>query len=138
MKKYFEQSFNTLKLLEDREPALKFFRWKLQVENRVLSKILSAGDILAAQLTSSIHDITRLEGSAQTKPFVYLTIHGKYLGSESAQLCTSLNTERLETLHDQVLKTLRDIPILNTPSHDYIFVSLRQLMTIQHEVVKLC
>ena len=118
MKKYFEQSFNTLKLLEDREPALKFFRWKLQVENRVLSKILSAGNTLAAELPSSIHDITHLEGSAQslpqTKPFVYFTIHGKYLGSESVQLCTSLNTERLETLQDQVLKTLPDIPILNT------------------------
>ena len=74
-------------------------------------------------------------GLLKPNPSSYFTIHGKYLGSESAQLCTSLNTERLETLHDQVLKTSRDIP---TPSHDCIFVSLRQSMTIQHEVVKLC
>ena len=51
MKKYFGQSTETrtsifLKLLEDWEDALQFFRWKLQVEKHISHKITSAGDIV--------------------------------------------------------------------------------------------
>ena len=38
--------FNILKLLEDREGALQFFRWKLHVQKHFSPKITSAGDIL--------------------------------------------------------------------------------------------
>jgi hypothetical protein len=53
------------------------------------------------QLTSSINDATSLEGSAQNQTLRLLTTSRKYFAPESAQLCTSFDNERLDTLHDQ-------------------------------------
>ena len=44
--KHRHSDFNILKLLEDREGALQFFRWKLHVEKHISPKITSTGDIL--------------------------------------------------------------------------------------------
>ena len=44
--KHRNSDLNILKLLEDREGALQFFRWKLHVEKHISPKITSAGDIL--------------------------------------------------------------------------------------------
>ena len=44
--KHRHSDFNILKLLEDREGALQFFRWRLHVEKHISPKITSAGDIL--------------------------------------------------------------------------------------------
>ena len=46
-------------------------------------------------------DATRLEGLLKTNSSASFTTYGKYLASESAQLCTPFDTERLKTLHDQ-------------------------------------
>jgi hypothetical protein len=45
-RKHRHSDFNILKVMEDREDSLQFFRWKLHVEKHVSLNITSAGDIL--------------------------------------------------------------------------------------------
>ena len=113
--------------------TLKSFWWKIRVKNRVLPKILSPGDILGCTTDEFDH---RLEGFTQNQILCLLfQIYGKYSVSEGTQLCTPLNTARLETLHDQVLKTHAIFQFKTRHARLHLCIIEAIDGTVQHEIV---
>ena len=93
--------FNILKLLDDREGALQFFRWKLHVEKYVPPDITCAGDILECT-TNEFDRQYRPPRGVCSKPIPAPTVEflAKILRPNplSSVLCSALNDSRHFTI----------------------------------------
>ena len=134
--KHRNSDFNILKLSEDRERALQFFRWKLYIEKHILPKITSVGDILECT-TNEFDKICHPPRGVCTKPISQPTLqHMENIlrpNPLSSTLCSTLNNSKRFTIklgralgdpnlkhaiarvHLCLVETIDDHPIQNCP-----------------------
>ena len=137
LKKHRHSDFDILKLIEDREAALQFFRWKRYVEKHVNPTITSAGDILEC----TTHDFDRRYHPPReicSKPICASTLQHMQNILRPNPLDSTLRL----ALNDSTHFTIKLGRALGSPNHDlkHVFARLHlcHIETIDERPVKHC